>query len=140
MGVIHVAERIVPEPDTNRGIARQMPHREQLLHRNISLPYLPPNRYPAAAVGFRIRVLIHYPRERTAVCTPFGTSAANMVLGWENARLTDLFNMPVVCSAAPTKHVELREPAEERFVLTAKLHRIALVEICALIQFGVTHT
>ncbi len=54
------------------------------------------------------------------------------------ARRTDLVNMPLIRSAAPTKHVELLEPAEERVVLTAKLHRIALVEICALIQFGVT--
>ncbi len=47
--------------------------------------------------------------------------------------------MSVIRSAAPTQHIEVLEPADERFVLMPKLHRIAFIEFRTLIQFGVTH-
>ena len=64
---------------------------------------------------------------------------ASTVLGWDDARLTNRFNMTVIRSAAATKHGELLESADERLVLTAKLHRVAVVELRTLIQVGMTH-
>ncbi len=66
-------------------------------------------------------------------------SAATTMLGWDDARLTDLFNMTVIRSTAATKHIELLEPPDECFVLTTELRRIARIELRTLIELGMAH-